>query len=53
MTAIQVGAKCILTTGRRAGSEVEITELVDKTFVKVKDKKGKVRRSNVMHLEPI
>lgn len=53
MTAIKVGSKCILTTGRRSGEEVEILEIIDKNFVKVKNKKGKERRCNVMHLEPI
>lgn len=53
MSAIKVGRKCVLTKGRRAGREVEITEVIDSSFVKVKDAKGKVRKANISHLEPM
>lgn len=53
MSAIKVGRKCVLTKGRRAGKEVEIVELIDANFVKVKDSKGKTRKANVSHLEPL
>ncbi len=53
MSAIKVGRKCVLTRGRRAGTEVEITEVLDSNFVKVKDSKGKARKANISHLEPL
>jgi|YelNatPaOPRAMG01_1025707.scaffolds.fasta_scaffold05515_7 large subunit ribosomal protein L14e len=53
MSVIKVGRKCVLTRGRRAGREVEIVEVIDSNFVKVKDAKGKIRRANVSHLEPL
>ena len=53
MAAIEVGRKCVKTTGRDAGSEVTITQVVDRNFVKVKDAKGKETRCNCKHLEPL
>ncbi len=51
MNAIQAGRKAVLTKGRRAGEQVEVTEVVDDVYVKVKTAKGKTRKANVMHLE--
>lgn len=53
MVAIEVGRKCVKLSGRDAGAEVTITQVVDKNFVKVKDAKGKEGRVNVKHLEPV
>lgn len=53
MPAIQVGAKCVKIRGRKAGENVEVLKIVDATFVEVKDAKGKVKRCNVRHLEPL
>jgi large subunit ribosomal protein L14e len=53
MSAIKVGRKCVLTRGRRAGREVEIVEVIDANFVKVKNEKGKTRKANILHLEPL
>ena len=52
MSMIKEGNHCVLTMGRRAGSEVTITKIIDENFVMVKDKKGKERKSSVKHLMP-
>ncbi|MFH0712989.1 MAG: 50S ribosomal protein L14e [Candidatus Micrarchaeota archaeon] len=53
MSSIQVGRKCIKTKGRKTGETVTITKLIDKNFVEVTDSKGKAKKCNAMHLEPI
>ncbi len=49
--AMKVGRKAVKLTGRKAGETVEITKIVDRSFVMVKDKKGKEKRCNILHLE--
>lgn len=51
--AIRVGSKCVKSKGRKTGQEVTVTRIIDKNFVEVKDSKGKVKRSNISHLEPM
>ena len=53
MAAIETGRKCMKTAGRKAGEEVTVTKTIDANFVEVRDAKGKVKRCNVSHLEPI
>ncbi len=53
MSAIQVGRKCVKTKGRKAGKTVTISKIIDRNFVEVSDDKGKAKKCNVMHLEPI
>jgi ribosomal protein L14E/L6E/L27E len=53
MAAIQVGRKAVLTRGRRAGEQVEITKVIDANYVMVKTKKGKERKCNAMHLHAL
>ncbi len=53
MAAIQVGRQCVKTTGRKAGHKVTIEKIIDSNFVEVKDEKGKVKKCNVRHLEPV
>ncbi len=53
MAAIEVGRKCVKLAGRDAGTDVTITQVIDKSFVKIKDAKGKEVKCNVRHLEPI
>jgi len=56
MKAIEVGTKCILLKGRRAGTQVTVTKIVDKNFVEIELKKGatvKKRKCNITHLEPL
>ena len=53
MAAIQVGSKCIKIRGRKAGKSLEVLKILDGNFVEVKDEKGKVKRCNVLHLEPL
>jgi len=53
MGAIQAGKKCIKLSGRHAGEVVTVVKQVDANFVEVKDKKGKAKRCNVKHLEPM
>ncbi len=53
MAAIEVGRKVIKTKGRKAGKAFEVVKVVDKTFVEIKDDKGVVKKSNIMHLEPL
>ncbi len=53
MGALQVGKKCVKVKGRKAGTTVEITKMIDANFVEVKDGKGKAKRCNVAHLEPL
>jgi ribosomal protein L14E/L6E/L27E len=50
-SAVKVGRKAVKLTGRKAGETVEITKVLDRNFVMVKDKKGKEKRCNVLHLE--
>ncbi len=53
MSSIQVGRKCVKTRGRKAGQTVTITKVIDRNFVEITDNKGKAKKCNVMHLEPI
>ncbi|NYZ74764.1 50S ribosomal protein L14e [Candidatus Micrarchaeota archaeon] len=53
MPAIEAGKKCLKTRGRQAGQEVTVVKVIDANFVEVKDAKGKVKRCNVLHLEPL
>ncbi len=53
MSAIEVGRKCVKTRGRKAGESVTIVKVLDSNFVEVRDAKGKVKRCNVQHLEPL
>ena len=48
----QKGFQAIVLKGRRKGQTLEITEIVDDNFLKVKNAKGKERRMNVKHLKP-
>ena len=48
----QKGVKAIVLKGRRAGQAVEVTEVIDNSFVKVKNAKGKERKMNQKHLKP-
>jgi ribosomal protein L14E/L6E/L27E len=50
-SALKVGRKAVKLKGRKAGETVEITRIVDRNFVLVKDKKGKEKKCNVLHLE--
>ena len=47
----QKGVKATVLAGRRIGQTVEVTEVVDNTFVKVKNAKGKERKMNTLHLK--
>lgn len=51
--ALDKGMKCVLLAGRRTGELVTIEERVDDNFVKVKTAKGKIRKCNIGHLEPM
>jgi large subunit ribosomal protein L14e len=53
MPAIQAGRKCIKTRGRKAGQVVTVTKLLEGGFVEVQDEKGKTKRCNLSHLEPL
>ncbi len=53
MAAIEAGKKYVKTAGRNAGKEVEVVKIMDNSFVEVKDAKGKVKRCNASHLEPL
>ncbi len=53
MAAIEEGKKCILKFGKNSGEEVTITKVLDDHLVMVKGKKGKERKANIMHLEPV
>jgi ribosomal protein L14E/L6E/L27E len=53
MAAIEEGKVCILKFGRNSGEEVTITKVVDDHFVMVKGAKGKERKANIKHLEPV
>lgn len=53
MAAIEVGRVCILKFGKNAGEQVTITKVVDSNFVMVKGAKGKERKTNISHIEPV
>jgi len=53
MAAISEGKVCILKFGKNSGEEVTITKVIDDHFVMVKGKKGKERKANIKHIEPI
>ncbi|GEM_PF-2805907 len=48
----QKGVKAKIMAGRREGQIVEVTEVVDNSFVKIKTTKGKERKMNAKHLQP-
>ena len=52
MTFIHEGSVCVLTAGRRIGSEVTIKKVVGEKFVVVTDAKGRERKCSVKHLAP-
>lgn len=53
MVAISVGRECLKTAGRGAGEKVTVTKLIDSNFAEVRNAKGKTKRCNVKHLEPL
>jgi large subunit ribosomal protein L14e len=53
MAAIEVGKKYVKLAGRKAGLEVEVVKIIDRNFCEVKDAKGKVKKCNISHLEPM
>ncbi len=53
MPAIEVGRKCIVKKGSLMGQQVEIVEIIDDNFVKIKNAKGKEKRMSIKHLEPL
>ncbi len=53
MAAIEVGKKYVKVAGRKAGQEMEVVRIIDGTFCEVKDAKGKAKKCNIMHLEPL
>ncbi len=53
MGALKEGTKCIKTRGRKTGQTVTVVRVIDKNFAEIKDEKGKVKRCNVQHLEPL
>ncbi len=53
MGAIQPGKKCVKLSGRHSGEVVTVVKQIDACFVEVKDKKGRAKRCNVKHLEPM
>lgn len=53
MAAFDVGRKCIRLRGRKAGETVTVSKTIDKHFVEVTDGKGKTKRVNMAHLEPL
>jgi large subunit ribosomal protein L14e len=53
MPAIEVGRRCLKTRGRKSGQIVTVTRVIDKSFAEIKDAKGKLKRCNITHLEPL
>jgi ribosomal protein L14E/L6E/L27E len=53
MHAIAVGTKCARIAGRKAGEKVTVTKVIDSNYVEVQGEKGKPKRVNVKHLEPL
>lgn len=53
MAAIEEGRVCILKFGKGSGEKVTITKVLDENFVMVKGEKGKEKRANIRHLEPV
>ncbi|MFH1779959.1 MAG: 50S ribosomal protein L14e [Candidatus Micrarchaeota archaeon] len=55
MKAFDKDRKCVILTGRRSGEYCTILKEIDTNFVEVEldSKKGKARRMNKKHLEPI
>ncbi len=53
MAAFDVGRKCIRLRGRKAGETVTVSKVIDARFVEVTDAKGKVKRVNMAHIEPL
>jgi large subunit ribosomal protein L14e len=53
MPAIEVGKKYVKAAGRKAGREVEVVGIIDRNFCEVKDAKGKAKKCNISHLEPL
>ncbi|HLC47449.1 MAG TPA: hypothetical protein VJI13_00080 [Candidatus Norongarragalinales archaeon] len=53
MPAIEAGKKYVKIAGRKAGKEVEIVKIIDRNYCEVKDAKGKIKKCNISHLEPL
>ena len=53
MSMIEEGNRCIVTAGRRAGEEVEITKVIEENFVLVKGEKVKERKISIKHIKPV
>ena len=53
MPAMQIGRECVKTSGRKAGEKMTVVKVIDSNYVEVKDAKGKVKKCNVKHLEPV
>jgi large subunit ribosomal protein L14e len=53
MGAIEINRKCVKVRGRHAGETVTVVKVIDSNFVEVRDAKGKVKRCNVQHIEPL
>ncbi|MFA6530434.1 MAG: 50S ribosomal protein L14e [Candidatus Micrarchaeia archaeon] len=52
MAGIGIGTKCTKNCGRDEGESVEITKIIDSSFVMVKNEKGKESKCAIVHLEP-
>jgi large subunit ribosomal protein L14e len=52
MPAIEVGRICMKISGREAGEQCVIVEIIDDKFVEVVGTVVKNRRCNIKHLEP-
>ena len=53
MGFMEEGAECVLMKGRRAGTKVTVTKVLEGgSFAVVKDEKGKERKCSVKHLMP-
>lgn len=53
MAAIDIGRKCVKLRGRKTGETVTVSKKIDANFVEVTDSKGKTKRCNIRHLEPL
>ena len=50
--AIKIGSVCKIKAGRRTGQEVTVDK-VEGHFAYAKTAKGKERKFNILHLEPV
>ncbi len=53
MAAIEAGKKYVKIAGRKAGKEVEVVRIIDRNYAEIKDAKGKSKKCNIAHLEPL